>query len=124
MNDNGRPNVIIDFEIDSELVFISIKNLSNSAAVNVRIKPSQKIIGLDGTRDITELAVFNEIRYLAPYKEIKIFIDAYHSFFKHLKTTEIDFAIYYADENGQTFRKKILHDLEIYKDLIFFIKKN
>ncbi|MFN2439335.1 MAG: hypothetical protein ABR503_09055, partial [Chitinophagaceae bacterium] len=64
------------------------------------------------------------IKYLAPYKEIKIFIDAYHSFFKNLKRTEIDFVVYYADENGQTFKKMIMHDLDIYKDLIFFIKKN
>jgi len=124
MPDNDAPNVIIDFEIDGELVFISIKNSTNYPAINVRIKASDSIIGLEGKKDITDLAVFNEIRYLAPYKEIKIFIDSYNSFFEHLKKTEIDFALYYTDENGQAFRKKILHDLSIYKDLVFFIKKN
>lgn len=118
------PNIIIDFEIDAELVFISIKNLSNYPALNVKIKPSQKIIGLEGKKNITELSVFNEIKYLAPHKEIKIFIDTFHSFFKHLKRTEVYFTMSYTDEAGKAFNKKILHDLNIYKDLIFFIKKH
>ncbi len=123
MPDTNTPNVIVDFLVDAEMVFLSIKNWSDYPAINVRIKPSDSIMGLGGRKDITDLSVFNEIKYLAPYKEIKIFIDEYHSFFENLKTPEIDFAVYYSDENGQAFRKKILHDLNIYKDLIFFIKK-
>ncbi len=123
MINTKQPNVIIDFEIDSELVFIAIKNLSNYPAFNVKIKPSQRIMGLEGKRNITELSIFNEIKYLAPYKEIKVFIDAYHSFFEHLERTEIAFDLYYTDEEGEAFNKRIIHDLNIYKDLIFFIKK-
>ncbi len=69
MPDNDELNVIIDFEIDGELVFISIKNCSNYPAINVRIKPSRAIIGLAGKKDITDLAIFHEIKYLAPKKK-------------------------------------------------------
>ncbi len=37
MPDNDAPNVIINFEIDGELVFISIKNCSNYPAINVSL---------------------------------------------------------------------------------------
>jgi hypothetical protein len=45
-------------------------------------------------------------------------------FFEHLERTEIAFDLFYTDEDGEDFEKKIVQDLNIYKDLIFFIKKN
>ncbi len=36
MNNIETPNIIIDFEIDAELVFIAIKNVSNYPALNVK----------------------------------------------------------------------------------------
>lgn len=118
-----EPRLIIDFEIDVELVFLSIKNSSNFPALNVSIKPSQSILGLGGTKNIAKLSVFNEIKYLAPNKEIRIFIDSYDSFFQNLKRDDISFDISYRDENKYDYKKKIQHDLSIYRDMIFFIKK-
>lgn len=118
-----EPRLIIDFDIDVELVFLSIKNCSNSPALNVSIKPSQSILGLGGTKNIAKLSIFNEIKYLAPHKEIRIFIDSYDSFFQNLKRDDISFDISYRDENKYDYKKKIQHDLSIYRDMIFFIKK-
>lgn len=115
--------LIIDFEIDASTVYLLIKNIGNTALLNLKIKPSTAIFGLEGTKNLSELNIFKEIKYLAPLKEIKIFIDGYDSFFHHLKKTLIEFHITYQDEYKTIFKTKISHDLNIYTDLILPIKK-
>ena len=116
--------IVVDFEIDAAMVFLSIRNTGDTAAINLKIKPSVPIIGLNGKKDLSELEIFKEISYMAPLKEFRIFVDSYDSFFRHLKKTQIGFNISYQDENDMSYKKKITHDLKIYSDLIFFIKKS
>ncbi len=115
--------VIVDFEIDADAVFLVIKNLGAVPALKLKIRPLAAILGLEGKKDITKLSIFKEISYLAPLKEIKIFIDSYESFFTHLKDLSVHFKISYKNEKRGSFKIKIHHDLRIYADLIYFIKK-
>jgi hypothetical protein len=115
--------VIVDFEIDAESVFLVIKNLGSVPALNLKIKPSAPVLGLEGKKDIGKLSIFNKISYLAPLKEIKIFVDSYESFFLHLKESSVRFKISYKNVKKKGFKMKINHDLRIYADLIYFIKK-
>ena len=105
------------------MVFIVIKNIGTAPILSLKIKPSAAIIGLEGKTDIAKLSIFEEISYLAPLKEIKIFVDSYESFFRHLKDWLISFTLNYKDESNKWYKSKITHNLEIYSDLIFFIKK-
>jgi hypothetical protein len=106
------------------MVFLIIKNNGLRAALNLKIKPSSSILGLEGKKDIRSLHIFKGISYLAPGKEIRIFVDSYESFFRHLKTTLIRFSLTYQDDDKNSYESKITHDLKIYSDLIFFIKKS
>ena len=115
--------VIVDFEIDAEAVFLIIRNLGAFPALKLKIRPLSAILGLEGKKDITKLYIFKEISYLAPLKEIKIFIDRYESFFTHLEDSSVYFKISYKNEKRRSFKMKIHHDLRIYADLIYFIKK-
>ena len=115
--------IIVDFEIDAEAVFLVIKNLGAVPALNLKIKPSGSILGLEGNKDISKLTIFKEISYLSPLKEIKIFVDSYESFFTHLKDYSVRFKISYKNGKKKSFKMKIHHDLRIYADLIYFIKK-
>lgn len=121
---SGNGQIIVDFEIDAEMVFLVIKNIGLAPVLNLKIKPSAGIIGLEGKTDIAKLSIFEEISYLAPFKEIKIFVDSYESFFRHLKDWLISFTLNYKDERDKRHKSKITHNLEIYSDLIFFIKKS
>lgn len=117
-------SVVVDFEIDGMMVFIVIKNMGTTAVLDLRIKPSVPILGLEGKKDLRKLNLFKEIKYLAPLKEFRIFVDSYDSFFRHLKNTQIVFSLTYQDYNKKSHKEKITHDLKIYTDLIFFIKKS
>lgn len=115
--------IVVDFDIDAEMVHIIIRNLSYVPALRVRIRPSHAIIGLGGSKDISTLAIFKEISYLAPQKEIKVFVDEFESFFRNLKNTKISFAVAFEDEVGKPIRHTIHHELAIYQDLTYLIKK-
>ena len=115
--------VIVDFEIDAESVFLIIKNLGAVPALKLKIRPLSAILGLEGKKDITRLSIFKEISYLAPLKEIKIFIDSYESFFTHLKDSSVYFKISYKNKKRRSYKMMIHHDLRIYADLIYFLKK-
>jgi len=115
--------MVVDFEIDAEMVFIIVKNIGTDHILNLKIKPSAPILGLEGKTDLSKLSIFEEISYLAPRKEIKIFVDSYESFFRNLKDWFISFKITYKDDRDRSYKSKITHNLEIYSDLIFFIKK-
>jgi hypothetical protein len=78
---------------------------------------------MEGKKDITKLSIFKGISYLAPLKEIKIFVDGYASFFSHLKDSSVYFNISYKNEKRRPFKIKVHHDLRIYADLIYFLKK-
>lgn len=121
---SGKALIIVDFEIDAEMVFIIIKNIGQSPVFSLKIKPSAAITGLEGKTDIAKLSIFEEISYLSPGKEIKIFVDSYESFFRNLKDWLISFTLNYKDEKDKRHKAKITHNLEIYSDLIFFIKKS
>jgi len=116
--------VIVDFEIDADAVFLVIKNLGAVPALKLKIRPLAAILGLEGKKDITKLSIFKEISYLAPLKEIKIFVDSYESFFTHLKNPSVYFNISYKNAKHRSFKIKIHHDLRIYADLIYFLRKH
>jgi hypothetical protein len=120
----GRGQIIVDFEVDAEMVFVVIKNIGQVPVFSLKIKPSAAIIGLEGKTDITNLSIFEEISYLAPGKEIKIFVDSYESFFRNLKDWLISFTLNYKDERDEWHKSKITHNLEIYSDLIFSLKNH
>ena len=117
------PYIVVDFEVSADLVFVVIKNLSNRAALKLKIKPSVALKGLGGRKNIAALTVFKEISYLAPQKEIRVFVDSYSSFFEHQEKMLVKFSITYENEEGKVLRQHIEHNLAIYKDLIFFIQK-
>jgi len=118
------PNVIVDFVLENDLMFIQIKNYSNYApAVNVRTRFDQPIIGFDGKKLVSEIAIFKHLDYLAPLKVFKIFTAPLQAFLKRLKEDEIAIKIIYEDDRGKRFAKAIRHNLSIYKDLPIIKKR-
>jgi len=123
MSEQSVPNIIVDFEVTPDLVFVVVQNIADQAAFKLRIKPSTAIKGLGGKKNISSLSLFREITYMAPKKEIRVFVDSYDSFFEQQEKLLIRFSVSYENEEGRSFGKTIEHNLAIYKDLIFFIQK-
>jgi hypothetical protein len=114
---SGRPEVIVDFIFEDGLFFIAVQNISDVPAckVSTRFRPSFK--GVEGTKQISELALFRNIEFLAPRKEIRAFLDTSASYFSRQEPLLIAAQISYEDGNGIKYATTIRHDLSIYLEI-------
>ena len=116
---SGRPEVIVEFLFERGLLYISVNNIGNRPAISVSVKFDQKIVGLGGTKDISALALFRNIEFLGPQREIVSLLDSSTSYFKGKRPTKISALVAYQDLENRRYETSIKHDLEIYRDLVF-----
>lgn len=120
---NRTFDVFLDIIFENGLFFIVIKNNSNNPVFKVKVKFNNRILGVNGSKEITSLKLFKNIEFLAPQKEIKTFLDTSESYFSRKQPTKIITEIFYKDIHNKSHEIVIKHDLEIYKDIGFIIKK-
>ncbi len=111
------PEVIVDFLFDRGLFFISIKNIAAKSAFKVSVQFDKKIYGIEGTKEISALALFRNIEFLPPQKEIVTFLDTSASYFKRKQPTKITTRVSYQDADGTKHAHTIKHDLGIYREI-------
>jgi hypothetical protein len=116
--ESSGPDVIVDFVFDDGLFFISINNISDTPAYRVSVKFDRKIHRLDG-KELAALPLFQNIEFLAPHKEIVMFLDSSGSYFRQGGPTKVSARIAYQDAQGTKRVNTINHDLEIYKAIGF-----
>ena len=121
---NQSYEVYLDFVFEAGLFYIVIKNNSNSPVFKVHVKFSNRMLGVDGKKEITSINLFKNIEFLAPQKEIKTFLDTSESYFSRKQPTKIVTEIVYTDIHSKNHKVVIKHDLEIYRDIGFIIKNN
>ena len=111
------PEVILDFIFEDGVFFISLQNLGDGPAHDVRVRFDKKFSGVEGAKEMSSLRLFQKIPFLAPRKEIKIFLDTSASYFRRRQPTRLQATITFKDDLGAAFEKVVRHDLAIYKDL-------
>ncbi|HKO60520.1 MAG TPA: hypothetical protein VJV03_05115 [Pyrinomonadaceae bacterium] len=114
-----RPEVIVEFLFDHGLLFISVNNIGDRGAVNVSVKFDQKIIGLGGSKDISQLPLFRSLQFLGPKREIVTFVDSSASYFGSKQPAHITARISYQDSDSRQYNDIIRHNLEVFRDLIY-----
>ncbi len=110
--------VLLDVVLEQELLFFTLKNISDQPVFNVSVHFDQPIFALGGQKEISELNVFKRTPFLAPQKEIKIFIDFISNFSKNNSTTWINVRIRYYDWKAKLHEHTITHNIAIYQELI------
>jgi hypothetical protein len=112
-----KPEVIVDFIFDNGLLFISVENIGAKPAYKVSTKFDKEIVGVEGKKKISELALFKCIEFLPPKKQIKIFLDSSASYFSRNEPLIISAQISYENSRQKRYFNKIDHNLEIYKEI-------
>ena len=115
--DSRKPEVIIDIIFDNGLFFISIKNIGQKSACHVSVDFDREIIGLEGTREISDLPLFENIEYMPPQKEIITFLDTSASYFTGEQPSRFAATVTCRDERGRHYKKTIRHNLDIYREI-------
>ena len=119
---SGTTDVILDFVFDSGLLFVSIRNISNRPVFSVSVQFDQDIFGVEGTKNISTLPLFQNIETLAPQKEILTFLDTSTSYFDRGEPTDISTTISYQDSDGTSHTTTLNHNLGIYRE-VGYIRK-
>jgi hypothetical protein len=114
---NLDPYVIVDFVFDRGLLFISIKNIGEQPAFAVRVDFGTRILGVEGTVEVSALPLFRKLEFLPGGKEITTFLDTSASYFRSRQPTKISTRISFRNVEKQIQRVTIDHDLEIYRDI-------
>ena len=116
------PYVIVDFVFDRGLLSISIKNIGSRPAIGVRVEFSHRLMGVEGTVEVSALPLFNALEFLPGGKEISTFLDSSASFFRSKQPVEITTRISYQDAHRGRFTNTIRHNLEIYREIGYGVR--
>ncbi len=118
-----KIKVILDVLLENGLFYFVIKNLDDAPVYKVTFKFDREITGLEGGKTINELQLFKNIEFLAPKKEIKLFVDTAPSFFQNNPEGIFTVIISYQNWAGRKRLAIIKHDLNIYRDIVFISQK-
>jgi hypothetical protein len=116
---SGRPDVIVDVVLEEGLFFLSVANIGDRPALDVRTTFNRKLVGLGGTKDVAGLALFRNISFLAPGKEIRTILDSAASWFERTRSTTITARVSYRDADKEEYKAAMTHDLEIYREIAY-----
>jgi hypothetical protein len=117
------PEVIVDFIFRQGELHVAIANVSGVSAHNVSVSFGKPFRGLGGKRDYSSLPLFKRLLFLAPYKAIETFMDTSTAYFARREPTRITATVTYRDAQGQTYERRIAHDLAIYKDIAYVVQQ-
>jgi len=120
----GRPEVIIDFIFKEGLLYISVKNIGARAAYKISIRFNKRFFGVEGTKEISSMALFKNIEFMPPQKEIITFLDVSSSYFRREEPEKISAELTYFDSKKRKYVEKIKHDLSIYRDIGYILPQS
>lgn len=112
-----RPDVIVDFNCSDGLLFICLKNIGQRSAYSVCTSFDKPLLGLEGRNRISELQLFRCVEFVPPGKEFSQLVDSVAAWFKQDRPNRYTITITYDDRDGKHFQERIIHNLEIYRDL-------
>jgi hypothetical protein len=117
--DPEAPDVIVDFDFEDGLIFVSVQNLGGRPATAVRVTFDPPFRGLGGTKAMNRLALFRRLEFLGPYKEIRTLLDSSAAYFGRDEPTNVTASVTFRDEAGRRHSRRIAHDLSVYRDIAY-----
>lgn len=121
--ESDEPEVIVDFDFEDGLLYAAVRNLSKRPAFRVSVVFDKAFTGLGGTRETTAIALFRNIEFLAPGKEIRTLVDTAASYFARRQPAKLTTDISWRDGAGRRRTHRIKHDLGIYRELAYVTRK-
>jgi hypothetical protein len=119
-----RPDVIVEFLLDDELLFLAVRNIGDAPATRVRVRLEPSIRGLGGQLDVGSLALLRRLEFLGPGREIRALVDSLASYFNRPEPRAVSANVSYADPRGRRYRGTIRHDLAVFGGLPAAIRRS
>jgi hypothetical protein len=116
---SGRPEVIVDVVFEDGLLYLTVSNIGDRPALDVKTTFNRKLVGLGGTKDAAALPLFANIPFLAPSKEIRTLLDSTASWFSRRGAKTVVARVTYRDAEKKEYKGAMTHDLEIYREIAY-----
>lgn len=113
----GSPDVIVDFIFEKGVFYITLSNIGNTPACDINVAFDTAVKGLNGTKSIPGMALFQMTPFLAPGREIRVFLDTSSSYFNGNQPRKIKATVNFSDRGGKKYTNVCKHDLGIYLDI-------
>lgn len=110
------PDVIVHFDLDGDLLHVIVRNIGTGPASRIRVAFDPRFDGAGGI-DVPRLALFHRLEFLPPGGELRAFVDRIAAYFAGEQPEVIVATVTFHDDAGRGFRRRIRHDLGIYRDL-------
>ena len=110
------PDVIVDFDLDGDLLYVVVRNIGTGPASRIRVAFEPPFAGAGGV-DVPRLGLFHRLEFLPPGGERRAFVDGIAAYFAGEQPEVIVATATFHDDGGHGFRRRIRHDLGIYRDL-------
>lgn len=114
--DRNRPYVIFDIQHNKSLLHAKLKNIGQTAAINVSLKIEPEL----ATSWVPSLSLpKNKISFLAPDRTLLELIGTGPGFFEKYKDPKFSGELNYSDSSGETYTEKFFLDLTYMKEFSF-----
>jgi hypothetical protein len=110
--------VVVDVVFEGGVLFLELANLADRPALNVSCSFDPPLVDLEG-RDVSKLALFHLVGFLAPGRRIRTLLDSSAGYFAREAATRITVAVDFERPDGSRGATKVTHDLEIYRGLAY-----
>jgi hypothetical protein len=123
MEEQRRPDVILDVVFEDGLLFLALRNIGSRPAVAISTEFGRPLLGLGGTKDVAALPLFRRLEFLAPGREIKTLLDSSASWFGRRQATKITARVAYRDAEGERYETTLKHDLAVYRQVAYVTRR-
>lgn len=116
-NASMLPEVIIDFEVEEDSLYMVIANVGQSSAHRISVRCNKEIKDFRD-KQVTELPVMRRLPFMPPGKKIRLFVNRFSAYVKARQPMQMEFSITYSDRHASQQTDVIRHDLAVFKGII------
>ena len=110
--------VVVDIVSEDGVLYLELANLTDHPALNVVCTFEPKLVDLEG-RDVSELALFRRLPFLAPGRRIRTILDSSAGYFAREKAGNVTVAVEYEHAGEGRRSGRVVHDLEVFRQLTY-----
>jgi hypothetical protein len=115
MSDDG---VVVDVVFEAGLLYLELANLSDRPALKVSCAFDPPLVDLQG-RDVSKLALFRQVEFLGPRRQIRTLLDSAAGYFAREKIGRVTVVVEFERPDEKRRSLTVSHDLAVFRELAY-----
>lgn len=108
--DAGRPDVVLDVEIDRGALHFVLANLGDAPAHALRVGFSRSLRDLAEQR-LNDNPLFTQLEFLPPGRRVVLLVDSLAGYLQRRQPPRFEVKLAWQDDAGRAMRRRLTHDL-------------